>query len=149
MMSPRGGTVSSQYYISSSGRRVNAGIRRWTSQPSTSTWCQNSMVGIRLTHKFWAASLLPGWGFDNSKRIKLARGIFKCISWTSGPFYLIIYFLWRWTGFLKARCKTYLMAPMSPLSLPTYCFLSARLSLWRTPEWNDIYGGFGVFAVNT
>jgi hypothetical protein len=62
-------------------------------------------------------NLQPGLEFDNFKP-RLESGIFKCISGLNSSF-----FLGDNQGFLEQGVKTYLMAPMSPLNLPT-TFLS-------------------------
>ncbi len=71
------------------GLMLIAGVKRWKSHLSDSTWCQESIGGFCFTHKWRAASLRPSLTFDNFKPT-LKRSIFKCISWLQG------WLFWWW-----------------------------------------------------
>jgi hypothetical protein len=68
--------------------------------------CQKAIDGIYFTKKWRAETLQPGLEFDNFKP-RLKSGIFKCISWLNGSF-----FVDDDRGPLKEEVKTGLMARM-------------------------------------
>jgi hypothetical protein len=61
-------TISNPDSLSSSGARVNLGIRSWRKHFSDWTWCQKAIGGIYFTKKWRAETLQPGLlEFDNLK----------------------------------------------------------------------------------
>ncbi len=82
-----------------------------------------AVAGIYFTKKWRAESAQPGLEFDKSKP-RLESVIFECIFRLNGSS-----FRGDAKGFLKGRIKTYLMAQMLPLNLPTFFSLHIY-SLW-------------------
>jgi hypothetical protein len=96
--------VSNLDLLSSTGTRVNAGIKSWKKHLSEWALCQKAIGGIHSTKKWRPETLQPGLEFDNLKP-RLKSGIFKCISWLNGSFLGGDH-----QGFLKEEVKTNLMA---------------------------------------
>jgi hypothetical protein len=118
-------TISNPDSFSSSGTKVDPGIRSLKRQLSDWTRYQEAICGIYFKNKWRAGALQPGLEFHNSKKKKrLKSGSFKCTSWLKGSFLGSD----DW-GFLKEGVKTCVMAQMLPLKTPTFlCFHIC--SLW-------------------
>jgi hypothetical protein len=113
-MLPRVMAVSNAKYLySSSETRVTAGIRGWKCRTYLNQLDARNLLVVSVS-QITEAQLLHS---PDIFKPLLKCSIFKCISWLNGSF-----FGGDHRGFLKEGVKTSRMAPMSPLSSPTFFF---------------------------
>ncbi len=129
-MSPRGVTVEDQNHLSCSETRCNMlQVNTCCIMTVAPIWI-NLMSGIylwfRVTNKWRAASLQPGWGFDNFKPT-LECFINKCFSSLNRFFFFFFsFFFWRWWLGLSKRGSQDLSYGTNVASWLANFFLSAH-----------------------
>jgi hypothetical protein len=113
-------TISNPDLLSSNETGVNPGIRSWKKCLSEWARCQKAIGDIYFTKKWRAETLQPGLEFDNFKPRLKAVSSKASLGW------MVRSLGGDDRGFPKEEVKTYLMAPMSPLYLPSF-HLSSHL----------------------